>query len=111
MSKAAVMELKFDVGVPSGKLKKPPKSCMPSKAKMKMNRKSRKSRDKMEDMAFISAITRFLSEDQYLKGETNILEKCCINCAKTSWPYLVTLKTRKSLRALSADSPKLPARS
>ena len=30
-------------------------------------RKSRNSSDKIEDMAFIRAITRFLSEDQYLK--------------------------------------------
>ena len=43
MSNAAVIELKFEVGVPSGKLKKPPKSCIPSRAIMKMNRKSRNS--------------------------------------------------------------------
>ena len=69
MSKAAVIELKFEVGVPSGKLKKPPKSCIPRRAKIKINRKSRNSSDKIEDMAFIRAITRFLSEDQYLKGQ------------------------------------------
>ena len=67
MSNAAVIELKFDVGVPSGKLKNPPNSCIPRRANMKMNRNSRKSSDKMEDMAFIRAITRFLNEDQYLK--------------------------------------------
>jgi hypothetical protein len=67
VSKAAVIELKFDVGVPSGKLKNPPKSCIPRRANIKMNKKSRKSRDKMEDIAFIRAITRFLNEDQYLK--------------------------------------------
>ena len=32
-----------------------------------MNKNSRNRRDKIEDMAFIKAITRFLSEDQYLK--------------------------------------------
>ena len=69
MSNAAVIELKFDVGVPSGKLKNPPKSCIPSSAKIKMNKKRRKSRDKMEDMAFIKAITRFLKEDQYLEAK------------------------------------------
>ena len=61
------MVLKLEVGVPSGKLKNPPKSCIPSRAKMKMNKKSRKSKDRMEDMAFIRAITRFLREDQYLE--------------------------------------------
>ena len=41
---------------------------------MKMNKNSRNRRDKIEDMAFIKAITRFLSEDQYLKKKekTNI---------------------------------------
>lgn len=67
VSNAAVIELKLEVGVPSGKLKKPPKSCIPSRAKINMNRKSRNNSDKIEDMAFIRAITRFLSEDQYLK--------------------------------------------
>ena len=64
-----MIELKFEVVVPSGKLKKPPKSCIPSRANMKMKRTSRNSSDKIEDMAFIRAITRFLSEDQYLKFE------------------------------------------
>jgi hypothetical protein len=40
---------------------------MPSKANMKMNKKRRKRRDMIEEMAFISAITRFLRDDQYLK--------------------------------------------
>ena len=36
-----------------------------------MNKNSRNRRDKIEDMAFIKAITRFLSEDQYLKERKN----------------------------------------
>ena len=60
------MVLKFDVGVPSSKLKNPPKSCIPRRAKMKMKRKRRKRRDRMDEMAFIRAITRFRREDQYL---------------------------------------------
>ena len=63
------MVLKLDVGVPPGKLKNPPNSCMPKRAKMKMNKNSRKRRDRMEDIAFISAITRFRREDQYLKAK------------------------------------------
>ena len=67
MSKALVMVSKLEVGLPSGKLKDPPKTCMPRRAKMKMKRKSRKRRDIMDEMAFINAITRFRKDDQYLK--------------------------------------------
>ena len=60
---------KLDVGVCSGKLNEPPKSCIPNKAKMKMKRKRRKSKDMMDDKAFIRAITRLRKGDQYLKVE------------------------------------------
>ena len=60
---------KLDVGVLSGKLNEPPKSCIPNKAKMKMKRKRRKSRDMMDDRAFMRAITRLRKGDQYLKVE------------------------------------------
>ena len=59
-------ELKFESGVPSGKLKVPPNSCIPRRAKMNMNKNSRNRRDMMEDKAFIRAITRLRSGDQYL---------------------------------------------
>ena len=35
---------------------------------MKMNKKRSRRRDIMDDKAFIRAITRFLSGDQYLKS-------------------------------------------
>ena len=54
------MSLKSDVGGDCA-------TCIPSRAKMKMKRKRRRRRDMMEDKAFISAITRFRSGDQYLK--------------------------------------------
>jgi Ni/Co efflux regulator RcnB len=60
---------KFDVGVWVSKLNVPPNSCIPSSAKMKMNRKRRKRSDMMEDKAFIRAITRLRRGDQYLKRE------------------------------------------
>ncbi len=64
---------KLEVGVPSAKEKEPPKSCMPSSAKMKMKRKSSRSKDRMDDNACISAITRFRSGDQYLhQGHASI---------------------------------------
>ena len=69
VSKALMIESKLDVGVPSGKLSWPPKNCIPSRAKIKMNRKSRRSRDMIDDKAFIRAITRFLNGDQYLKNK------------------------------------------
>ena len=34
---------------------------------MKMNRKSRRRSDKMDDMALVKATTRLRREDQYLK--------------------------------------------
>jgi hypothetical protein len=61
------MVSKFEVGLPSVKLNDPPKTCMPRRAKIKMKRKRRKRRDMIEEMAFIKAITRLRSEDQYLK--------------------------------------------
>jgi hypothetical protein len=67
VSKALVIVLKFDVGVPAGKLKYPPKSCIPSRANMNMKRKRRNSSDRIEAMAFINAITRFRRFVQYLK--------------------------------------------
>ena len=58
---------KFEVGVSSGKLNDPPKSCIPRRAKMNMNKNNRNKRDMMDDKAFIRAITRFRNGDQYLK--------------------------------------------
>ena len=69
VSKALVIVLKFEVGVPPGKLKNPPNNCMPKRANMKMKRKRRKRRERMDEMAFIKAITRFRREDQYLKTQ------------------------------------------
>ena len=57
---------KLEVGVSSSKLNEPPNSCIPSKAKMNMKRKRRKSKDMMDDKAFMRAITRLRSGDQYL---------------------------------------------
>ena len=61
------MESKLDVGLPSGKLNWPPNNCIPSKAKMKMKRKRRSNRDKIDEIAFIKATTKFRSEVQYLE--------------------------------------------
>ena len=44
-------------------------TCMPRSAKMKIKRKRRRRRERMGDMAFIRAPTRFLKEDQYLGNE------------------------------------------
>ena len=41
-------------------------TCMPRRAKMKMKRKRSNKRERMEEMAFINATTRFLKDDQYL---------------------------------------------
>ena len=81
-------ELKLEGGVPSGKLKAPPNNCIPRRAKMRMNRKRRNSKDMMERMELKRDITRFLKEDQ----------------------YLVTLKILNSLKALNTERPKDPAK-
>ena len=62
---------KFEVGVSSGKLNDPPKSCIPRRANMNMNKNNRNKRDMMDDKAFIRAITRFRNGDQYLKSRRN----------------------------------------
>ena len=59
--------MKFEGGVPSSKLKAPPKSCIPKSAKMRMKRKRRKSREMMDRIELNSEMTRLRSEDQYLK--------------------------------------------
>ena len=58
---------KFEVGVSSGKLNDPPKSCIPRSANMNMNKNKRNKRDMIDDKAFIRAITRFRRGDQYLE--------------------------------------------
>jgi hypothetical protein len=58
-------ESKLVGGVPSGRLKAPPNNCIPSSAKIRMNKKSRKSRDMMDLIELSSEITRFLKDDQY----------------------------------------------
>lgn len=46
---------KLDEGVSSGKLNEPPKSCIPNKAKMKMNKNNKNKREMIEERAFIRA--------------------------------------------------------
>ena len=60
-------ELKFEGGVPSGKLKAPPKSCIPRRAKMRMKRKRRKSNEMMERIELSSEMTKLRRDDQYLE--------------------------------------------
>lgn len=78
--------LKLVAGVPSGKLNCPPKSCIPSKANIRMNKNSRNSNEIMDLMEFSSEMTRFLKEAQ----------------------YFVTLNILSKRRARSTDKPKEP---
>ena len=64
---ATEKESKLEAGVPNSKLKVPPKSCMPRRAKMRMKRKRRRRRDTMDFMEASRETTRFLKEDQYLE--------------------------------------------
>lgn len=74
---------------------------------MNMKRNKSNSKDRIDEIAFISATTKFLSDDQYLKDGYTVSSKIGLTCLT----HLVTLKTRRSLRALKAESPKDPARS
>ena len=72
-------ELKFEGGVPSGKLNVPPKSCIPRRAKIRMNRKSRSKSEMMDFIELRRDITRFRSEDQYLEQKyvhQHVFPKC-----------------------------------
>jgi hypothetical protein len=79
-------ELKFEGGVPSGKLNVPPNSCIPRSAKIKMKRKSKRSSDIIDFIELRSETTRFRNDDQ----------------------YTVTLKIRSKRNARRTDSPKDP---
>lgn len=52
----------------SSKLNFPPNSCIPSKLKIMMNRKSSSSREAMERTEFSRDATRLLREFQYLSS-------------------------------------------
>jgi hypothetical protein len=78
--------LKLVGGVPSSKLNAPPNNCMPSSAKIRMNKNSRNNREMMDLIELSNDITRFLSDAQ----------------------YFVTLKMRSSLKALSTERPNDP---
>lgn len=56
----------------SSKLNFPPKSCIPSKEKMMMKRKSRSSREAMERTEFSREATRLDREFQYLEKQINM---------------------------------------
>ena len=57
-------ESKFEAGVPNSKLNVPPKSCIPSSAKMRMNRKRRRSKDTIDLRDANRDTTRLRSDDQ-----------------------------------------------
>jgi hypothetical protein len=59
-------ELKLDGGVPSWKLNVPPNNCIPRRAKMRMNKNSKSSKDMMDFMELRRETTRLRREDQYL---------------------------------------------
>lgn len=64
--------LKLASGVPSGKLKDPPNSCMPRRAKMRMNKKSRNNREMIDLMELSREMTRLRREAQYLSGGSEV---------------------------------------
>jgi len=65
--------LKFAGGVPSSKLNAPPNSCIPKRAKIKMKRNRRNSKEMMDLIELSKDMTRLRREDQYLKFNVNLL--------------------------------------
>ena len=66
-------KLLLGVSCVSSKLNLPPNSCIPSRAKMTINKKSSSSKLAMERILFSRDATRFLSEFQYLHWANNTL--------------------------------------
>ena len=60
----------------SSKLNLPPNNCMPSSAKMTMNKKSSSSKLAMERILFSSEATRLRSEFQYLIMGPELYMEC-----------------------------------
>ena len=80
-------------------MNKPQKSSTHNKAKMKMKRKRRKSKDMMDDKAFMRAITRLRKGDQYLKrerGHTDNQSDLAV-MHYTVWYYLVVLEVHRKV--------------
>ena len=66
-------ELKLEGGVPSGKLKVPPNSCIPSRAKIRIKRNSKSSNDIMDFIELSRETTRLRNEDQYLQTKSKMI--------------------------------------
>ena len=64
VSIAIEKESKLDAGVPNSKLNVPPKSCIPSSAKMRMKRKRRSSKETIDFRDANRDTTRLRSDDQ-----------------------------------------------
>ncbi len=62
----------------SSKLNLPPNNCMPSSAKMTMNKKSSSSKLAMERILFSSEATRLRSEFQYLIMGPELYIECSV---------------------------------
>lgn len=86
MRRAIGKELKLTNGVSSGKLKEPPKSCIPKRANMRMKRKRRNKREMIERIELSREITRFLRDDQYLK-ERNSISDLTLNALKSKCKF------------------------
>ena len=77
---------------------------MPSRAKMRMKRKSRNKSEMMERMLFSNEITRFLSDGQYLQTNTHTTaESHFTNVVKTCLLLLYGLMLPKASAVLGGE--------
>ncbi|RMX56511.1 hypothetical protein pdam_00021159 [Pocillopora damicornis] len=79
--------------------------CIPSKAKITMNRKRRNSKLRMDRTLLNRDVTKLRKEDQYLVQHE--IRHHLKNKRTSLNFYLVNLKSLKSLKSRSTDIPKL----
>ena len=78
VSKATGNRLKLAGGVFSSKFHSPPNNCMPNRANININKKSKNNRDMIERILFNNDMTKFLNESQYrvtLNIRSNLSER------------------------------------
>lgn len=99
---------KFDRGFCSvgSKLNLPPKTCIPSRAKITMNKNRRSKSDAIDWIELRSDATRFDSERQYLFEKE--IKKSLVSTEKFTPSFLTYLVTLNTLRRRTQRSTEIP---
>ena len=84
---------KLDEGVSSGKLNEPPKSCIPNKAKMKMNKNNKNKREMIEERAFIRAKGLKKKRKSIGRSEQGLIKKKVWDITLLRKPHYISILT------------------